>query len=269
MDITIDNMRAMGMRPKWFGLGFIQMKANANTRFHFWHPDLPADDDHYADEWHDHRYDFTSTVMRGSLVTQIATVVPIAGGRTAQYHVCCQTGQLALDGTVDATPSTTFTTPAGNNYFLHRDVFHRVRPGGDGRVATLQERYNEVKATARVVRAMGRESANPFDSHIPEERLWEVIRDIWDEPLATVDNPGYHLSPIPCGVLGEASKVLEEALELVDAERQDARIMELVELSDLLGAVRAFMDRRHPGYSIDDLKVFSDITRRAFENGHR
>lgn len=81
------------------------------------------------------------------------------------------------------------------------------------------------------------------------------------------DAPGYHLSDIPKGNLGEISKIVEEALELQDAHRQNSKIMELVELADLYGAIESYINRI--GIDFKDLKKFSDITKRAFENGRR
>lgn len=81
--------------------------------------------------------------------------------------------------------------------------------------------------------------------------------------------PGYHLRDIPKGVLGEVSKIREELEELEDAWDQDVKILQLVELSDLLGAVTAFLEKHHPGTQICDLLDMRDVTRRAFENGHR
>lgn len=81
--------------------------------------------------------------------------------------------------------------------------------------------------------------------------------------------PGYHLSEIPRGEFGEPSKIIEEAMELADAHSQGARIMALVELSDLVGAVEGYLRRHHPSYSIPDLLAMAAITSRVFENGHR
>jgi hypothetical protein len=83
------------------------------------------------------------------------------------------------------------------------------------------------------------------------------------------NNPGYHLADIPRGELGELSKVHEELLEALDAEAQGASVMVLVELSDLMGAVRAYLGKHHPSVTLGDLVKFSAITQRAFENGHR
>ncbi len=81
--------------------------------------------------------------------------------------------------------------------------------------------------------------------------------------------PGYHLAEIPKGKLGELSKIQEELDELRDAMEQGSRIMALVELSDLVGAVEEYLRNYFPGYSIVDLQQFSTITKRAFKNGHR
>jgi len=85
----------------------------------------------------------------------------------------------------------------------------------------------------------------------------------------TETGPGYHLAKIPRGELGEISKIQEELLELQNAMAQGSRIMAVVELADLIGAVRAFMSRHLPGLTLEDLDRFSNITKRAFENGHR
>lgn len=87
--------------------------------------------------------------------------------------------------------------------------------------------------------------------------------------LSTVENPGYHLRHIPKGELGELSKVYEEILEALDADAQGASVMTLVELSDLLGALKAFLAKHHPSIGLSDLDAFSSITERAFTSGRR
>lgn len=81
--------------------------------------------------------------------------------------------------------------------------------------------------------------------------------------------PGYHLAVIEKGILGELSKIEEELAELKDARAQGVRIMELVELSDLIGAVEAYLEKNHPDTTIIDLMKMSDVTKRAFRNGRR
>jgi hypothetical protein len=81
--------------------------------------------------------------------------------------------------------------------------------------------------------------------------------------------PGYHLRPIAKGVLGDPSKIVEELEEFMDAVEQGVKIMALVELSDLVGAVDAYLQKHHAGTSFEDLLKMRDVTKRAFENGRR
>jgi hypothetical protein len=78
---------------------------------------------------------------------------------------------------------------------------------------------------------------------------------------------GYHLAKIQKGKLGEISKIQEELDELKDAELQESKVMISVELSDLYGALEAYAIKQ--GLTMDDLKKFSIITKRAFTNGKR
>lgn len=81
--------------------------------------------------------------------------------------------------------------------------------------------------------------------------------------------PGYHLAHIEKGQLGELSKIKEELDEALDAQDQGASVMVLVELSDMVGALEAYLSKHHPSITLQDLRVFSHITKRAFENGRR
>lgn len=78
---------------------------------------------------------------------------------------------------------------------------------------------------------------------------------------------GYHVTTFDRGTFGEISKVIEEAHEYIDAKEQRCKIMAQLELSDLYGALEAVAKKE--GLTMDDLKIMSDITQRAFRNGHR
>lgn len=84
-----------------------------------------------------------------------------------------------------------------------------------------------------------------------------------------MDKPGYHLRKIPRGIYGEISKIREELEELEDASGQGVRVMCLVELSDMIGAIEAYLQNLVPGWTIQDLMDMKNVTRRAFVNGHR
>jgi len=81
--------------------------------------------------------------------------------------------------------------------------------------------------------------------------------------------PGYHLAEIARGAFGHPSKIVEETAEFADAVEQGVKVMELVELSDLVGAIRGYLARKYPGITLDDLIAMADVTERAFLDGTR
>lgn len=79
---------------------------------------------------------------------------------------------------------------------------------------------------------------------------------------------GYHLREIETqGVFGEPSKIREELEELEEALEQDNRILALVELADIYGALEAVAERQ--GTTMAEIAKMSAATNRAFLKGER
>lgn len=78
---------------------------------------------------------------------------------------------------------------------------------------------------------------------------------------------GYHTKKIKKGILGEFSKIQEEFNELEDAFEQDDVVLQICELSDILGAIESYLEKFN--LKIEDLKKFSDKTKSSFQNGER
>lgn len=87
--------------------------------------------------------------------------------------------------------------------------------------------------------------------------------------MSVIKPIGYHVNEIPRGELGEASKVLEECLEFIDANKQGVKLMELQELSDLVLVIRQYLEKHHPSLTLEDLVKMGDVTERAFKSGAR
>lgn len=79
----------------------------------------------------------------------------------------------------------------------------------------------------------------------------------------------YHIAEIERGQYGEPSKIREEFEEFLDAREQGVAIMELVELSDMLGAVKGYLEKYHKGTTLQDLLDMQRVTERAFVSGAR
>lgn len=80
--------------------------------------------------------------------------------------------------------------------------------------------------------------------------------------------PGYHIRKIKKGKFGEWSKVREEFEECEDAIAQDIKVMVLMELSDLMGAIEAYVRQQH-NMSLKDLRKMAKVTSRSFKTGKR
>ena len=80
---------------------------------------------------------------------------------------------------------------------------------------------------------------------------------------------GYHKRRIPRGTWREFSKIEEEFWEAKDAHEQGVKIMLLTELSDLYGAIKGFLEKHHPGTTMDDLRLMNERTAAAFQSGTR
>jgi len=106
-----------------------------------------------------------------------------------------------------------------------------------------------------------------LDQNIDKSRT-QVTRDL---TIFTVEEKGYgyHLRDIPRGELGKSSKMQEELHELVDAEQQANKIMALCELSDLYGAMEAYLEQQFPNVTMTDLQIMAHATKRAFQTGRR
>lgn len=77
----------------------------------------------------------------------------------------------------------------------------------------------------------------------------------------------YHLTEIPKGIYGEASKIEEEFLEFKDALNQNNPIMAIQELSDMLGAIEAYLLKYN--LTINDLNIMKNVTEKVFREGYR
>ena len=78
----------------------------------------------------------------------------------------------------------------------------------------------------------------------------------------------YHTREIKKGTVGEFSKIKEEFEELEDAHLQGDKVLQICELTDLVGAIELYAMNIF-NLTIDDLVKFSDKTQQSFKEGKR
>jgi hypothetical protein len=64
------------LKPRYHaGVGFAQVYLTEDVRLHVWHPDLPTEPESFGCR-HDHRFDFTSTVLVGAVTNIFLSATP-------------------------------------------------------------------------------------------------------------------------------------------------------------------------------------------------
>lgn len=265
--LDIDHLRSFEVDPAYFGLGFIQLKIKRNGRVHFYHKDLPV----LAEEPHDHRYGFLSYIMQGRFEQVLYQFDQAPDGTHEIVWEDCKPGMEAqgpnpLRGVIKEIFHGEYQ--AGDYYRIEADTLHTVR--GMDNAVTYLVRDDPFKDFAGVVREIGAERVCPFSQPIPVDQCWEMIEDMLPKKTdAKKKSYGYHMRDIPKGVIGEPSKIVEEAYEILDAHEQGVRIMAEVEMSDLYGALDRYREKYYPDLTMKDIRNMYRVTRRAFDNGKR
>ena len=94
----------------------------------------------------------------------------------------------------------------------------------------------------------------------------DVLNHVYQK-YRTMAEYGYHTKEIKKGILGEFSKIREEFEELEDAYLQHDTIMTICECSDLIGAIKHYVNKYN--ISLRDLISFNEKTEEAFKIGKR
>lgn len=72
------------------------------------------------------------------------------------------------------------------------------------------------------------------------------------------------------GEYGEFSKIEEELDEVRESLEQNNKVMALVELSDMIGAVQGYLKKYYNDtITLNDLLLMNEATQRAFKSGKR
>jgi len=173
--LNVDWLRANHTMVHYFGLGFIQLKLDDMERMHFYIPGLeptvPMED------VHNHRYNFTSRILKGTLTQYLYTVRQDVVGHHELEDVTCAEGETPYQhpGVYWVTQDSSHTYAAGSSYFISHAQFHKVKPRG--LCITLLDRSLHRKDRAQVARSIGTQPVCPFGKKIPEPELWEHIAE--------------------------------------------------------------------------------------------
>lgn len=168
-------LQAEATTIQYFGLGFVQVKCGAKQRLHYYHPDLPAS---VAEEAvHNHRYAFTSRVMKGLLEQELYCAAPSpAPTHYLTQESCEPDAHESETQPVALTLQARLMLPAGIEYWLAHTQLHRVKALGKT-VTHLTRPSEHTVPLADVATPIDQPLVCPFESTLTESELWEIVRD--------------------------------------------------------------------------------------------
>lgn len=170
---------AYGSKPYWFGLGFIQLKLSDDSRIHFWSPDIAR---HEREEIHDHRYNFVSHVLYGTLHFELYEPTPMQHDHVYTHELFqtdCAPGCLGTEPKVHPVTITkrgSYDLPEGSEYWFSSEQFHTTE--GTTFAVTYLEREAKTKQFANVIKPKGAPVSCPFATKLSEEECWQHIEKV-------------------------------------------------------------------------------------------
>jgi len=170
---TLDYLKANCEKIHFFGLGFIQIKMKGQYRFHFYTSKMESIMP--VEEVHNHRYDFCSYVLKGSLRHWMYRFEP--GSTHEQWLVACESGKDSVrmpdTGTLKLTLEQTLE--AGSHYRIPHFAYHQVQSDFAITKVVPGPRLMEY---ASVIQKVGAKSVCPFSKVAKEDTLWEVVEEL-------------------------------------------------------------------------------------------
>lgn len=167
--ISVDWLQVNHSIIHFFGLGFIQVKLGESTRMHFYSPELPP----FVEFPHNHRYDFVSTIIGGSLTNEIWGENGDGDSYVLEQE-SCREGEKPESSKREVKLVKIYekTYLPRETYFMDHHTLHTVRGAG---AVTLLARTHYRKEFADVTRPIGTEPVCPFSMKVGNERLWEIV----------------------------------------------------------------------------------------------
>lgn len=159
----------MKSRISLHGLGFIQLKLQGGQRMHVWHPDLPKRHCFEHSAIHDHRFDFTSTVLVGAIRNiSYKHVKDSAGSHMTYLHEGPRSPNggrpWVPDGRINLHPYWDDVVEAGESYKSKAYEYHQtIVESPDGILVTIMKKGSEGEDGAHSVCKFGVEPDGDFD----------------------------------------------------------------------------------------------------------
>lgn len=165
------------------GLGFIQLKLGGDQRMHVWHPGLPRRDCYTDSAVHNHRFSFTSRVLKGTQMNQRCDLETVKPG-TGTHQLISHNGPRSDKGGRESYPVADVnvhmrdleTYGPGDEYTMPAYEYHHTPCAGV--VVTVLRKHEELSIHANSVCRRGTAFHYDFDRfQLSPEKLFDIVKD--------------------------------------------------------------------------------------------
>ncbi len=177
MIANLQELRDLGIVPRFHGNGFSQIYIGPTTRLHVWHPDLAPIRDHNA-TIHNHRYDVVSKIHHGALEHQVFDAIEDEEGGFQINIVQGGGAPMPTVSRVRLKPTGRYTMHAGSVYTFPQPLFHTS--DANRLTVTVFEQVNDDRSRQpMVISPFGEAPVDAFDpATAPStEDLWDALHD--------------------------------------------------------------------------------------------
>ncbi len=165
------------------GLGFIQLKLGGNQRMHVWHPDLPRRICYEHSAVHNHRFGFTSRVLKGTQINQRCDLEVVKPG-TGSHLLISHNGPRSDKGGRESYPVADVNLhmreaeiyQPGDEYSMPALEYHHTPCKGV--VITILRKHNELAIHANSTCRRGVDFHYEFDRfQLSPDDLFAIVKD--------------------------------------------------------------------------------------------
>lgn len=170
--LDIDYLKQNKQRLYYFGLGFVQLVLNKYERVHFYNENITAPND----EVHNHRYNFSSHILKGCFANELYKLVP--GDSHVLINESCNKNKKLehnIQIPVGLELISTDVYLSGQSYHVFFNDLHSVTYKGN--TITHLQRSDIITDYAQVIYPKDRAITCPFENDYTENQLWDIIKE--------------------------------------------------------------------------------------------
>jgi len=172
--ITVDELRALDGHAQYMGLGVIKYAFRKNRAYHFYSNKILS----IVDDIHEHKFGFTSTVIKGELKNYIYEIDGTDPNSTLQVErgVCGRdTIRTLVQSNINLVESCTFTTRPGQSYHIEYTTLHKIECLTPKVITLLTKELPLSQLDPQFITDATKQAVCAFSQPKSDAECWELI----------------------------------------------------------------------------------------------